>query len=64
MKQKKEYYTPDDLAFKLNIARKTVTKHTQARRFPGQVKIGGVWRYRVTDIDKALLRGQLLKPVK
>ncbi|MBN1575302.1 MAG: helix-turn-helix domain-containing protein [Chitinispirillaceae bacterium] len=59
-----EYYTPNELAAKLNIARKTVTKHTQARRFPGQVKIGGQWRYRVTDIEKGLLRGDLLLPVK
>ena len=60
----KEYYTPAELALKLSIARKTVTKHTQARRIPGQIKIGGVWRYRITDVDKALLRGSLLLPVK
>jgi excisionase family DNA binding protein len=64
MEQKTEFYTPDELAAKLNIARKTVTKHTQARRIPGQVKIGGQWRYRVVEIEKALLRGNLLLPVK
>ncbi|MBN1578227.1 MAG: helix-turn-helix domain-containing protein [Chitinispirillaceae bacterium] len=58
----KEFYSPSELATKLNIARKTVTKHTQARRIPGQVKIGGQWRYRVTDVEKALLRGSLLLP--
>lgn len=62
--QLKEYYTPNELAVKFNIARKTVTKHTQARRIPGQVKIGGQWRYKVTEIEKALLRGELLLPVR
>ena len=62
--EENEYYTPEDLARKFNIARKTVTKHTQARRIPGQIKIGGVWRYKVTEIEKALLRGELLSSVK
>ena len=59
MQNEPEFYTPAELAQKLNIARKTVTKWTQARRIPGQVKVFGQWRYRVTEIEKALLRGNL-----
>ena len=57
-----EYYTPEDLAQRLRIARKTVIKHTQERRWPGQIKIGGVWRYRASDIEKGLLNGRVLLP--
>jgi DNA-binding transcriptional regulator YiaG len=55
-----EYYTLNELALKLNLAKKTIKKWTQARRLPGQVKCGGRWRYRCIDVEKALLRGELL----
>jgi hypothetical protein len=41
---------------------KTIVKWTQAYRIPGQVKIGGRWRYRIKDIEKALIKGELLLP--
>jgi excisionase family DNA binding protein len=58
--QEPEYFTVEELATKLNLARKTIKKWTIARRIPGQVKCGGRWRYRRTDIEKALLRGEFL----
>lgn len=59
-----EYFTPEQLATKLNVARKTIVKWTQARRIPGQTKVGHCWRYQVTAVEKALLRGNLLLPAK
>ena len=59
-KKEPEYLTPDDLALKFNLAKKTIKKWTLARRIPGQVKCGGRWRYCRTEIEKALLRGELL----
>jgi excisionase family DNA binding protein len=55
-----EFYSPRELAQKLNMSRKWVVKHTQARRIPGQVKCGGRWRYRRIDVEKALLSGNFL----
>lgn len=53
-----EYYTPEQLALKLNMSVKWVIKSTQARRIPGQVKMGGRWRYRILEVEKCLLSGQ------
>lgn len=55
-----EYYTPEQLSNKLQMARKTIKKWTLARRIPGQLKCGGRWRYSRNAIEKALLRGELL----
>ncbi len=50
-----EYYTPEELALKLNVSLKSIRTWTQNRRIPGQVKIGRIWRYRKCDIEKQLL---------
>jgi excisionase family DNA binding protein len=57
-----EFYTPEELSRKLNLAKKTIKKWTQARRIPGQLKCGGRWRYSRLAIEKAILRGELLNP--
>jgi len=50
----------DQLAVMLNMSRKFIVKHTTSRRIPGMAKIGRMWRYRKSDILKALNKGQLL----
>jgi excisionase family DNA binding protein len=55
-----EFLTPQEVAGKLNMSLKWVTKQTQARRMPGQIKIGRLWRYRRTDVEKRLLAGSFL----
>jgi len=62
MSSKPEYYTPEELSIKLNVSRKTITKWTQSRRIPGQVKAGGMWRYRINEVEKKLLSGEFLLP--
>lgn len=62
MERQPEYLTPEQLAEKLNVSRKTVTKWTQARRVPGQTKLGRIWRYSRFAIEKALVREQFLLP--
>ena len=55
-----EYFTPDELAAYLNVSRKFIEKHIATRRIPGAVKIGRVWRFRRSDLEKRLLSGSLL----
>ena len=55
-----EYLTPPQLAKKLNMSLKWIQTQTQARRIPGQVKIGRLWRYRRWDVEKRLLSAQFL----
>ncbi len=57
-----EYFTPKELSTMLNMSLKWVIKHTQSRRIPGSIKIGGRWRYRKLDVEKALLSGEFLLP--
>lgn len=54
-----EYLTPRQLAGKVNVSLKAVTKWTQARRLPA-CKMGRVWRYPAREIEKRLLSGSLL----
>ena len=58
--EKQEVMTPKDLAEKLAMSLKWVVKQTQARRVPGQIKIGRLWRYRRAEVEKRLLAGQFL----
>jgi excisionase family DNA binding protein len=60
VKSEPEFLTPKELANMFQISLKAIVKWTQERRIPGQCKIGGRWRYRRLDIEKALLRGTLL----
>lgn len=53
-KEEGEYYTPVELAKKLNVSRKFIVKHTMRRAIPGQIKIGRIWRYRKTTVQEAL----------
>jgi predicted site-specific integrase-resolvase len=55
-----DFLTPGELAAMLKMKPKTIKKWTLARRVPGQTKCGGRWRYRRQEIEKALLRGELL----
>jgi hypothetical protein len=57
--QEPEYLTGAQLAAKVNVSIKAVSKWTQARRLPC-CKMGRVWRYPVREIDKRLLSGSLL----
>ena len=55
-----DFFTPKELALKLNMSLKWVITQTQARRIPGQTKIGRLWRYRKTDVEKRLLSEEFL----
>ncbi len=54
-----EYLTARQLARKVNVSLKAVTKWTAARRLPC-CKMGRVWRYPAREIEKRLLSGSLL----
>jgi hypothetical protein len=56
----KEYLTGKQLAEKLNVSIKSIAKWTAARRLPGAIKAGRVWRYQTIEIEKRLLSGNLL----
>lgn len=58
--QLKEYLNKKELAEKLGVSERFIEDNTLARKIPGAVKIGRLWRYRVMDLEKALLRGVFL----
>lgn len=60
--QESAYWTPAGLATHVGMSEAWVEKYTQARRIPGQTKMGGAWRYHKVAVERALLSGQLLLP--
>lgn len=59
-----EYYTQEELIVKLGIQNNpsrisTFKQKTYRREIPGAVKILGCWAYRIFDIEKALINGNL-----
>ena len=55
-----DFLTPRELADKLGMSLKWVTNQTQARRVPGQIKMGHSWRYKSSEVEKRLLSEQFL----
>ncbi|HEX2956568.1 MAG TPA: helix-turn-helix domain-containing protein [Chitinispirillaceae bacterium] len=55
-----DYITAQQLADYVNCSIKFIRKHIESGRLPGMVKIGRVYRFRKSDIEKRLLSGQLL----
>ena len=55
-----EFLTPRQLAVRVNMSQKWVVKRTQERVVPGQIKIGRLWRYRRSDVEKHLKGGTFL----
>ena len=52
--------TADEVAKMLSVSRKFIEKHTAKNCVPGQIKVGRLWRYRKSAIQKAVLKGQFL----
>jgi excisionase family DNA binding protein len=59
-KMEQEFLSVKQLANYLNCSEKFIRKHVASRRLPGMVKIGRVYRFRKSDVEKKLLSGQLL----
>jgi hypothetical protein len=59
-----EFLTAPQLAAKIHMSVAFVEKYTQSHRLPGMVKMGRFWRYRLIDVEKQLLTGQILLPPK
>lgn len=56
-----EYIDGEQLAQKIGVTLKTIRKWAYQNRIPGAVRFGArCVRYRITDIEKALLRGDFL----
>ena len=55
-----QYLTADELATMLKVSRRFIETNTSARRIPGQIKIGRLWRYKKISVQKALIGGQFL----
>ena len=58
--QSSEYLSSHELAEYLHVSLKFIEKHLSTHRIPGAVKIGRLWRFRRSDIEKHLTRGTLL----
>ncbi|NLL15367.1 MAG: helix-turn-helix domain-containing protein [Fibrobacter sp.] len=55
-----EFLSVKQLADYLNCSEKFIRKYVERRRLPGMVKIGRVYRFRKSEVEKKLLSGQLL----
>jgi excisionase family DNA binding protein len=55
-----EFFTPEELAAKLNMSRKFIEKHISTRRLPGMVRVGRRWRFRRAEVEKRLMGGSFL----
>jgi excisionase family DNA binding protein len=56
------FLSATELAQYLGNSRKFVEKHIATRRIPGMVRVGGRWKFRKSEIERALNRGELLLP--
>lgn len=56
--RKCDFYTPQELADKLNMSIKFINSNSY--KILGRTKMGRMIRYRKIDIEKALIRGKLL----
>jgi len=56
----KEFYTTEDITNKLGVPIKTFRKWVEKGIVPGQIKVGHLWKFRITEIEKALLRPTFL----
>ncbi len=53
--------TKDQFMQRYNVLEDWIQKNTQAKRIPGQFKVGKSWRYPLAEIQKNILKtGQLL----
>ena len=59
-----EFLTVKELANYLNCSEKFIRKHIESRRLPGMVKIGRIYRFRKSEVEKRLLSGRLLTDSK
>jgi excisionase family DNA binding protein len=55
-----EFYTPKQLAARLQVSARSLEKWIQQRRIPGQIRIGRVWRFRAIEVEKRLLNNDFL----
>jgi hypothetical protein len=50
-------YTTESLAGRLNVSKKFIVSHR--RHIPGAMKIGRIWRFDKSAVEKKLLSGNL-----
>lgn len=62
-KEESDFLTAEQLATKLNVSKKSITKWTLARRLP-RVKMGKATRYYRPEIEKRIKNGSLLTEAK
>ena len=55
-----KYFTAQELADHINVSRKFIEKHVSTHRIPGAVKIGRLWRFKRSEVEKRLLSGHFL----
>lgn len=55
-----EFLSTDELSKYLNVSIKTIRKYIETRQLPGMVKIGRLYRFRKSDVEKRLLSGNFL----
>ena len=61
-KKNDEFLTPRQLQQILNVSRKFILTHMADRRLPGMVRVGSMWRFQRSAVEKRLAQGVLLLP--
>jgi excisionase family DNA binding protein len=62
MQSDAKYITSRQLRELLNVSEAFIQKYMAARRLPGMVKIGKLWRFNLEEVKKHLATGDLLLP--
>ncbi len=57
-----EFFDTAGLARYLNVSPKSVVKWRNAKRLPGAVRCGRVWRFSRVEVEKRIAGGSLLLP--
>lgn len=60
MGSQSQFFTTRELADHLNMSIKFIINNRQKNRIPGAIKCGRYWRYRKSDIFRALNSGTFL----
>lgn len=59
MNEKAEYYTPEELAEKINVPVETIKEKAKRRKIPGTIVVFHRYRFNKAMIDLQLLKGKL-----
>lgn len=64
MQQRDDFLTSEQLRRMFNVSRAFINVHIADRRLPGMVKVGSVWRFKRSAVERRMKKGELLLPLE